>query len=96
MESSLLTVAVMPVSYVTWVASTRVGSYAVGALGVRITVVGPSLTLIDICVTIHRCYNNVDVRHFTIDECRHPANACTAKWGCIGLILYNMYQSNDM
>ena len=29
---------------------------------------------------------HLDVRHFAIEECSHPANGCTAKWGCIGLI----------
>ena len=30
---------------------------------------------------------HLDVRHLVIEECYHVVNGCTAKCGCIGLIL---------
>ena len=30
----------------------------------------------------------MDDRHFVIEECRHLANDCTTKCGCIGLKLF--------
>ena len=32
---------------------------------------------------------HLDVLHFVIEECRLLANGCTAKCGCIGLMLFH-------
>ena len=32
---------------------------------------------------------HLDVCHFVTEACRHLANCCSAKCGCIGLILFH-------
>ena len=33
--------------------------------------------------------SHLDTRHFVIIECRHLANGCVLKYGCIGLMLFH-------
>ena len=50
------------------------------------------------CIKLHGYYvftqllyeqlRHMDIRHFVIIECRHLANGCVLKCGCIGLMLF--------
>ena len=36
---------------------------------------------------------HMDIHHFVIEECRHLANGCAIKCGCIGLVLFRYLSS---
>ena len=53
---------------------------------------GLYVTIVPLLVRAQLLYNqlsHLDTRHFVIIECRHLANGCVLKCGCIGLMLFH-------
>ena len=50
---------------------------------------GSLLTNSAIPQLLYKQLSHLDTRHFVIIECRHLANGCVLKCGCIGLMLFH-------